>query len=421
MLQPERYSQEEIKRIKQACCHVFLSEKALHSVVVSGHDSKKVRYPFIEQLTHDDIKKAYRTNVFTYHPDRHQGEEAEDLDFYARHVEGVNTSYEYLSTLFGARKASTVPCPDRRSRIIAIGGAKGGIGKSLFAANLGTMLASLGFRTVMVDLDLGGSDLHIYLGHKRIPEVTLNDFLNRKVIQLSDAMVGHGHGPMLIAGNMGELGAANIPFQKKMRLIESIQKANADYVILDLGGGTDYNTLDFFLAADLGIVITTLDQSAYVEAYGFIKTALQRKLNRLFSADSSFRARKNSALRELVLENTVVPEDGRPQTIQALLEKTAQQDPVSLPLIADEILGFSPHLVVNHCFDPSAGAKVASTLRSVACERLSVDIHHAGTISKHRSIEQCTSYAHHPIAAKQRSSLFVSEMTSIIQALGLAG
>jgi flagellar biosynthesis protein FlhG len=195
---------------------------------------------------------------------------------------------------------------------------------------------------------------------------------------------------------------------------------NADYIILDLGGGTDYNTLDFFLAADMGIVLTTLDQSAYGEAYGFIKTALQRKLNRLFGADSTFMARKNVALKRLVIENTVMSENGHPQTIQALLEKVAKTDPVSLPLIADEILGFSPHLVINHCFDPAAAFRVASTLRSVACERLSIDINHAGTISKHRAIEQCTSYTHHPVAARQRSSLFVSEMTSIIETLGLS-
>ena len=105
-------------------------------------------------------------------------------------------------------------------------------------------------------------------------------------MSLNETVTECESGPMLIAGDVGELGAANIPFQRKMRLIEKIREMNVDYVILDLGGGTDFNTLDFFLASDLGIVLTTLDQSAYIEAYAFIKTALQRKLNRLFSADS---------------------------------------------------------------------------------------------------------------------------------------
>jgi flagellar biosynthesis protein FlhG len=396
-----------------------MNEKAMQSVVVSEHNRKRISYPFLEQLTYADVKQAYRTNVYSYHPDRHQDKESEDIDFYAQHVKGVNSSYEHLSMIFGGKKTISPPESDRRSRIIAVGGAKGGIGKSIFAANLGMMLTYLGFRITMVDLDLGGSNLHIYLGHKQIPKTTLNDFLNRKVTSLDDAVVGCEQGPMLIAGDSGELGAANIPFQKKMRLIESIRNINADYVILDLGGGTNFNTLDFFLASDLGIVLATLDQSAYIEAYSFIKTALQRKLNRLFNNDSPFPARRNVALKEIVAEGTRAPEKNHPRTIQNLLEKVANKDPMSLPLIADEILDFSPCLVINNSFDDRSAQKVVSTLQFVACQRLSVDINHVGTISKHRIIEQSTSYAHHPLVTRQRSGMFASEMESIIRTLSL--
>jgi flagellar biosynthesis protein FlhG len=419
MLRPERYSQEEIRKIQRACCRIFMNEKSMRSVVVSENKRNKLRYPFLEQLTFEDVKRAYRANVRAYHPDRHQGKEPEDIDFFTRHVESVNRSYEYLSALFGGKQPGSLSEYTGRSRIIAVGGAKGGIGKSIFTANLGMILSSLGFRTAMVDLDLGGSNLHIYLGLNRIPEITINDFLNRKVSSLSDAVVRFRHGPMLIAGDSGELGAANIPFQTKMRLIENVREIHADYVLLDLGGGTDFNTLDFFLASDLGIVLTTLDQPAYLEAYAFIKTALHRKLNRLFGAESHFPARRNSALKELVLDGTRAPEKDHPRTIQALLEKVSQQEPVSLPLLTDEILSFSPCLVINNCFDNQEALKVVSSLRSVACKRLSIDIHHVGTISKHPIIERSTSYLHHPLVTRHRTSSFVSEMKSIVEKLGL--
>jgi flagellar biosynthesis protein FlhG len=154
MLQPERFSQEKVRKIKRACCHVFMSEKAMHSVVVSEHNQTTFRYPFLEQLTYEDVKQAYRTNMFTYHPDRHHDKGPEDLDFYARHVEGVNCSYEYLSTLVGEKKAGSLAESVRRSRIIAVGGAKGGIGKSIFAANLGMMLTSMGFKTLIILLGI---------------------------------------------------------------------------------------------------------------------------------------------------------------------------------------------------------------------------------------------------------------------------
>ena len=47
-------------------------------------------------------------------------------------------------------------------KVIAVGGAKGGIGKSIFATNLALLLSSVG-RTVIIDLDLGGANLHLYL------------------------------------------------------------------------------------------------------------------------------------------------------------------------------------------------------------------------------------------------------------------
>ncbi len=97
----------------------------------------------------------------------------------------------------------------------------------------------------------------------------------------------------------------------------------------------------------------------------------------------------------------------------------AHEDPVSLPLITDEILNFSPCLVINRCFDRQAALKVAATLRSVACQRLSIDINHVGTISKHPFIEHSTSYLHHPLVLRPGAERFNDEMRSIAGTLGL--
>ena len=48
--------------------------------------------------------------------------------------------------------------------IIPVAGGKGGVGKSILAANLAMALAQAGHETIAVDLDLGGSNLHSYLG-----------------------------------------------------------------------------------------------------------------------------------------------------------------------------------------------------------------------------------------------------------------
>ena len=64
--------------------------------------------------------------------------------------------------------------------ILAVGGAKGGVGKSALAANLAVGLSLLGQKVVLADLDLGGADVHLYVGVKSLSR-TWNDFLERKI------------------------------------------------------------------------------------------------------------------------------------------------------------------------------------------------------------------------------------------------
>lgn len=51
-------------------------------------------------------------------------------------------------------------------RIWAIGGGKGGVGKSFITANLAMLLAQQKKRVVAIDVDLGGANLHSFLGVK---------------------------------------------------------------------------------------------------------------------------------------------------------------------------------------------------------------------------------------------------------------
>ena len=60
-----------------------------------------------------------------------------------------------------------------------IGGGKGGIGKSLFTANVGITLAQMGNRVCVIDADLGGANLHSCLGVTQ-PMATLDDFMTRQ-------------------------------------------------------------------------------------------------------------------------------------------------------------------------------------------------------------------------------------------------
>ncbi|MBC8069994.1 MAG: P-loop NTPase [Deltaproteobacteria bacterium] len=178
-----------------------------------------------------------------------------------------------MRSSFGPRAAAA-----NRPRLWAIGGGKGGVGKSVVASNLAVRMAQLGHRVVIVDGDLGGANLDTLLGCER-PTHTLAQFFDRSVEQLAElAAPTELPNLSLIAGDNESLGAANPAHAQKLKLIRHLRALPCDLVIVDLGAGTSFNTLDLYLAADLGIVVTTPEPTALQNCFAFIKTAALRDL-----------------------------------------------------------------------------------------------------------------------------------------------
>lgn len=144
-----------------------------------------------------------------------------------------------------------LPTARRVKQIWAIGGGKGGVGKSLLSSSLAISLSRTGHKVLAVDLDLGGANLHTTLGVD-LPRQTLNDFFSERVNQIS-ACISPTSIPNLefISGAQDSVSIANVPDSQKQRFMQAIREVDADYVIFDLGAGTASHTLDFFLAAIL--------------------------------------------------------------------------------------------------------------------------------------------------------------------------
>jgi flagellar biosynthesis protein FlhG len=177
----------------------------------------------------------------------------------------------------------------RDKEIIAVGGGKGGVGKSLISSNLGILLAKMGKKAVLIDADLGGANLHTCLGIPT-PEVTLSDFMTQSQLRIEDVMLRTGQENLyLISGAQDVLSIANPKYSQKVRLVRAIQAMQANYIILDLGAGTSSNTLDFFLMADKGILVVMPEPTSIENAYRFIKSALYRRL-RTVATDPRVRA-----------------------------------------------------------------------------------------------------------------------------------
>jgi flagellar biosynthesis protein FlhG len=172
-------------------------------------------------------------------------------------------------------------------KLWSIGGGKGGIGKSIFTLGLGISLARMGYKIIVVDADLGGANLHTLMG-VRYPSHTLEDFLLKRVQNLEDIIIETGvKGIGLICGADDILGAANPTYAQKIRILSQIEELEADMVLLDLGAGTSFNTLDFFNYSPGKICLLTSQATSLQNGYGFIKSALYRQISREFAKDEA--------------------------------------------------------------------------------------------------------------------------------------
>lgn len=166
----------------------------------------------------------------------------------------------------------------RPRRILAVGGGKGGIGKTMVSANLGIALARAGNRVLLIDGDLGGANLHTALGVSP-PATSLSDFIGKRQAKIEDVIIPTGiENLSLIAGSQDVLEAANPKYEQKLKLLRSLQTVDTDYLLLDLGAGTAFHVLDFFLAADHGLLVLLPEPTSVENAYRFVKAAFFRKL-----------------------------------------------------------------------------------------------------------------------------------------------
>ena len=223
-------------------------------------------------------------------------------------------------------------------KVIAVGGGKGGIGKSLISANLGVHLASRGAKVVLVDADLGGANLHTCLGIPT-PTQTLSDFIGRKVDNLADVVTEtNTEGLGLISGALDVLGAANPKYTQKLRLLREISRLGVDYVIVDLGGGTSFNILDFFLIAEHGILTVIPEPTSIENAYRFIKAAYYRRLKHL-QASWNFKPLLRDAIADPDSRGLKTPAD--------LVAYVAERNDEAGELLHQELTRMPLKLVVN--------------------------------------------------------------------------
>ncbi len=256
-------------------------------------------------------------------------------------------------------------------RFVPVASGKGGVGKSLVAANLAIVLSRMGYKTVLVDLDMGGSNLHLILGLRNIRS-GLGTYLSDKNVQFDDIVVETDYyGMRFVPGDAEIPGMANLSVMQKRNLIKQLRGIEADYVVVDLGAGTHLNTLDFFLISQRGLVVTTPTPTATVNAYLFIKNLVFR----LAATSTKAKSRARAYFDELKSNSASL----RTIYIPQLLSTIADLDPESHGAIVDSLSRLRPRIILNMLDDPKDSEK-ALRLRRSCGQYLDLDLEHLGII-----------------------------------------
>ena len=264
--------------------------------------------------------------------------------------------------------------------IWAIGGGKGGTGKSFIAVSIGIYLAKMGKRVILIDADLGCANLHTCLGIP-YPEATLSDFIKGKVAHIKEVVVPTGIPNLtLISGAQDILEIANPRYNQKMKLIRKIHELDFDYILLDLGAGTSFNILDFFLISDSGILAILPEPTSIENVYRFIKASFYRRFKKVV---------KNKTIKEIIAIAMDQKNERGIKTPHDLIDQVTCIDETVGRKLQQEIYSFKPKMVVNQVRSPDDMA-LGFSMRSSCSKYFGIGVEYLGYIDYDDCVWQAT-------------------------------
>lgn len=154
-------------------------------------------------------------------------------------------------------------------KVFSIVSGKGGVGKSNFTVNLGIKLQQLGKRVLILDADIGMSNVNILLGI----EVPYNLFnMIDGDLTLEDIIVQGPGGVDIISGGAELLKLENLNDKKQKEILTGLSNLGRyDVLLIDNGAGLSKQSLMFTVLADEMILITTPEPTSITDAYRVLK------------------------------------------------------------------------------------------------------------------------------------------------------
>ncbi len=167
-------------------------------------------------------------------------------------------------------------------RVICVTSGKGGVGKTNVVANLAFALCKQGKRVLILDADLGLSNIDILLG--LAPKYTIGHvFSGQKT--LSEILIEGPGGMRVMPASSGIQELSELSESQKLFLLNELEalRGSIDVLFIDTAAGISSNVIYFNLAAQERVVVATPEPTSIADAYALIKVLFTRHNTNRFS------------------------------------------------------------------------------------------------------------------------------------------
>jgi flagellar biosynthesis protein FlhG len=176
----------------------------------------------------------------------------------------------------------------RSVKTIAVASGKGGVGKTNVVASLAIALTALGKKVMILDADLGLSNIDVLL--HLAPKYNIQHVL-RGEMSLRDVVIEGPHGIKILPAGSGEQELTALDEFQRLKIMEEFDtfENDIDILLIDTAAGISTNVAFFCIAAQEIVIVTSPEPTALTDAYALIKVLFTRY------QEKDFRVLVNSA------------------------------------------------------------------------------------------------------------------------------
>jgi flagellar biosynthesis protein FlhG len=290
-------------------------------------------------------------------------------------------------------------------KIIPIAGGKGGVGKSVMSVNIALSLAISDKRTILIDLDLGGANLHTVLGMKNTNPGIASYLQDKDRSFKSLIMDTPFKNLQFIPGDTLSFGMADINEKQKKEILFEIQDLDADYIIIDLGAGSSFNTIDFFLVSNSGLIITTPQAGSIMNSYTFLKNLTIRFLQKAFASNKNMEAYLKKNIKRML--------PGTNLTLAHLLHEIGLEEPETKDKALAYLEVLQPKVILN-MMEEEDDFQMAVNLSGLVKKDLLIDLECLGAILYDKNINDSL-HNRHPFILEFQDTLTAQQIFRIGQ------